>query len=268
MYPTENAHFVSPIMCCWQYPPPTHTLLVLFTLPFRGKGRKGTPSGLMKDVPSSPSCLGLFSTEVFPPTGKKPPQNKQELQSYTIVHVGFCAFVTSLVFCFIYLLCFFSPSVLFFAYKHDFDVNRTDTQQIEELERWGGWVWGGWTCILCIRAPSRSLSPTRLPDVRLGHTCFTCCACFWDSIGPTSVAPAAAPGQAAAPASSEASAGLWEMLTGLASLPSQHQRPASLTDGSAVIPASTSTCQQTQCRVSREPAHVAGREILKCMWNI
>lgn len=42
-----------------------------FTLPFRGNDRKCTPFGLRKDVPSSPSCFGLFSKEVFPPASQQ-----------------------------------------------------------------------------------------------------------------------------------------------------------------------------------------------------
>lgn len=52
-------------------------------LPFRGMDRKGTASGLRNDVPSSPSCLGLFSTEVLPPTSRK----RKKPQNY--IHTGF-----------------------------------------------------------------------------------------------------------------------------------------------------------------------------------
>lgn len=63
--------------------------------------------------------------------------------------------------------------------------------------------------------------------------------------GLTSVASAAAPRHAATPAAPEATAGLPELLTGLPSLAPQHQRSATLTDRSTVIPTSTSTCHQT-----------------------
>lgn len=80
---------------------------------------------------------------------------------------------------------------------------------------------------------------------------FLFCVYQWEnpnkkSPGLTSVASATPSGQTASPAAPEATTGLWELLTGLPALASQRQRSAALSDGSAVIPTSPSTCHQTQ----------------------
>lgn len=81
-------------------------------------------------------------------------------------------------------------------------------------------------------------------------------------MGLTSVSAAAAPGHAAAPAAPEAAVGLPELLTGLASLAAQHQRPATLTDGSSVVPTSASTCHQAQHTFDMMWSYTLGAESL------
>lgn len=67
-----------------------------------------------------------------------------------------------------------------------------------------------------------------------------------DPRGLTSVASAATTWHTSTPAAPKATVGLPELLTGLPSMAPEHQWPAPLADRSAVIPTSTSTCQQAQ----------------------
>lgn len=67
---------------------------------------KGAPSGLRKEVPSSPSCWGLFSNEVFPPERQQTQSQQLQHQQDRRLQLSLRWWLLWLLLCLCFLLCF------------------------------------------------------------------------------------------------------------------------------------------------------------------